>query len=144
MSRYGDTLVVFDRNDTIMSDVARAVGATNTVLTARGPAGLTEERFRDGFSLPLAGRLAGLGVVDADAAEDERNRALAAAPAEPRSEAAAVLAELVGHGALTGVVSAALDPIAVGSPRCGPTSTRPGRGAGSGPSGAGWPTRRRT
>lgn len=107
MRRYDDTLVVFDWNGTIMSDLCRAVRATNAVLTARGLAALTEARFQAGFTLPLAGWLAGLGVSDADVAEGEWNDALAAAPAHPRSEAAAVLAELVGHGALTGVVSAA-------------------------------------
>ncbi|MCX6467652.1 MAG: HAD hydrolase-like protein [Pseudonocardiales bacterium] len=105
--RLDDTLVVFDWNGTIMCDLRRAVGATNAVLTARGLASLSARQFQDGFALPLAGWLDGLGIADAGRAEDEWNAALAEAPAAPRAEAAAVLTELVRRGALTGVVSAA-------------------------------------
>lgn len=107
MSELADTMVVFDWNGTIMSDLRRAVGATNTVLTARGLAPLSEREFQDGFALPLAGWLARFGVADVDGAEAEWNVVLQAIPAAPRAEAAAVLAELVGRGALTAVVSAA-------------------------------------
>lgn len=107
MTQLDDTMVVFDWNGTIMSDLCRAVGATNAVLTARGLAPLSQQRFQNGFALPLADWLARLGVVDAGRAEAEWNAALQAAPAAPRAEAAAVLAELVDRGALTGVVSAA-------------------------------------
>lgn len=104
-----DTMVVFDWNGTIMSDLRRAVCATNRVLTARGIGPLTEHEFQDGFHLPLRGWLAGLGVGAAAAPEAERewNAALSTVPARPRAEALDVLAELVERGAVTGVVSAA-------------------------------------
>lgn len=103
--RLDDTMVVFDWNGTIMSDLRRAVSATNAVLTARGIGPLTEDEFRDGFRLPLRGWLAGLGA--GPEAEQEWNAALATLPARPRPEALDVLVELVERGAVTAVVSAA-------------------------------------
>ncbi|OLT11333.1 hypothetical protein BJF78_26975 [Pseudonocardia sp. CNS-139] len=102
-------MVVFDWNGTIMSDLRRAVGATNAVLARRGLGPLSPQEFRARFALPLDRWLVGLGVAapDAPAAEREWNAALATEPAAPRPEAATVLGDLVARGALTGVVSAA-------------------------------------
>lgn len=108
-ARLDDTMVVFDWNGTVMSDLHRAVAATNTVLVARGLRPLTAGQFQAGFVLPLPRWLVslGIGVDDAPAAEQQWNRELAAVRASPRVEAAGVIAELVDGGALIGVLSAA-------------------------------------
>lgn len=107
--RLDDTMVVFDWNGTIMSDRTRAAVATNAVLAAHNLPAVTEREFCDGFALPLHDWLASLGIAadGVERAEQEWNAAVAAIPAPPRPEAAAVLAALQDRGALLAVVSAA-------------------------------------
>ncbi|GGH45623.1 HAD family hydrolase [Microbacterium album] len=106
---FGDLLVLFDWNGTVVLDHDRARGALNSVLEPRGLGRLDPAAFGERFHLPFDDMFRALGVAPADLAraEAEWNEAMIGGSAAARPGARESLAALAAGGAHVGVVSAA-------------------------------------
>lgn len=102
------TYLVVDWNGTVMSDVERAVLATNEVLKDYDLAPLNVLAFRESFTLPMSEWLTDLGVPEEflDTAEAKWNEGMQN-PAPMREGAADLIRELKNSGTTLGVVTAA-------------------------------------
>lgn len=87
--------LIWDWNGTLLDDVAAAVGALNRMLTKRGAAPITVDRYRRRFGFPVRSFYAELGVDldrwDWDEICEDFHRFVAAEPQAVRSEARAAL-----------------------------------------------------
>ncbi|NQX28353.1 HAD family hydrolase [Microbacteriaceae bacterium VKM Ac-2854] len=106
-SAWGDTMVLFDWNGTVVLDADRARDALNAVLVARQRPALSHAGFAREFSLPMAAMFDRLGAGDVFEAEQEWNAHMAARASVARAGAHEALRRLADGGAYLGVVSAA-------------------------------------
>lgn len=102
------TYLVVDWNGTVMSDVARAVRATNEVLKGYDLTGLDDAAFRETFTLPMSEWLTILGIAASELQEAELKwNDNMQNPAPMREGAASLLKEFSNAGISLGVVTAA-------------------------------------
>ncbi|MGP6174603.1 HAD family hydrolase [Corynebacterium sp. A21] len=100
--------MIFDWNGTVMSDVERAVHATNAALKGCGINPVSTLEFQETFTLPMTEWLSELGVAEENLGTTEAkwNEGMQN-PAQMRSGAADLIHTLKSKGVMLGVVTAA-------------------------------------